>query len=42
MGCLYQPNCGGCCFRDKTQEEYRALKEQKVKAILSAGLKEQQ
>lgn len=41
MGCLYQPNCGGCCFRDKTQEEYRALKEQKVKAILSAGLKEQ-
>ena len=41
MGCLYQPNCGGCCFRDKTQEEYRSLKEQKVKAILSAGLKEQ-
>jgi 23S rRNA (uracil1939-C5)-methyltransferase len=41
MGCLYQPNCGGCCFRDKTQAEYQALKEQKVKAILSAGLKEQ-
>lgn len=41
MGCVYQQNCGGCCFRDKTQEEYRSLKEQKVKGILSAGLKEQ-
>lgn len=40
MGCIYQQNCGGCCFRDKTQEEYQNLKEQKIKGILSAGLKE--
>ena len=40
MGCVYQQNCGGGCFRDKTQQEYQSLKEQKVKGILSAGLKE--
>lgn len=40
MGCIYQQSCGGCSFRDKTPEEYQTFKEQKVKGILNAGLKE--
>ncbi len=38
MGCKFQPNCGGCCFRDKSEEEYRNYKAAKVKGILDAGL----
>ena len=40
MKCEYQQCCGGCCFRDKTEEEYRRLKEDKVKGILAAALKQ--
>ena len=40
MKCEYQQYCGGCCFRDKTEEEYRRLKEDKVKGILAAALKQ--
>lgn len=40
MNCEYQQYCGGCCFRDKTEEEYRRFKEDKVKRILAAALKQ--
>ena len=40
MGCSYQPDCGGCCFRDKTEEEYRKIKEEKVLQILNTVLKQ--
>ena len=38
MGCSYQPECGGCCFRDKAKEEYAKLKENKVRHILDTAL----
>lgn len=38
MGCAYLPNCGGCCFRDLTLEQYRQEKEQRVRNILAKGL----
>lgn len=41
MGCNYQPDCGGCCFRDKTENEYRRLKQEKVRHILDTALKQQ-
>lgn len=40
MGCCYQPECGGCCFRDKTEAVYRALKAEKVRHILETALKQ--
>lgn len=40
MGCRYQPECGGCCFRDKTEAVYRALKAEKVRHILETALKQ--
>lgn len=41
MGCPFQPNCGGCCFRHMSLNEYREAKTKKVKDILDAGLVEQ-
>ena len=38
MGCEYQKNCGGCCFRHLTECEYQKNKISKFKSILNAGL----
>lgn len=36
MSCAYSEICGGCTLRDKEVAEYRHLKEEKVKKLLSA------
>lgn len=38
MGCVYQKNCGGCCLRQYSLEEYREQKVQKVQAILKSRI----
>lgn len=38
MNCEYQNECGGCCLRHLTIEEYQQYKENKVKDILNKGL----
>lgn len=38
MGCRYHPECGGCCFRDKPEAEYRIFKAEKVRYILDSAL----
>lgn len=42
MGCEYLKSCGGCPLRDMTEEQYRLLKESKVKGILNAALKQKE
>lgn len=38
MGCKYQENCGGCCFRNLSKQNYQELKINKFKSILNAEL----
>lgn len=38
MGCQYQPQCGGCIYRNLSPEQYRRTKAEKVKNILDTGL----
>ena len=42
MGCEYLKNCGGCPLRDMKEEQYRLLKESKVKSILDTALKQKE
>ncbi len=41
MECVYQNICGGCPLRGNSEQNYRQIKEQKVKGILNAALKQQ-
>ncbi len=38
MKCKYFEKCGGCCFRDLDEKQYRELKFNKFKNILNTGL----